>query len=126
MMHFLEYVTERTVLLRHPNMTDTVRRFFADEDTGQRGYIFHVFDTKDSPNVDDTGRFYKLVTSYDTLSIQRGTDEEPTLVCPSQIELELIRRQFNNNEWISGPFRGRLDRVAAVDINDTAETESPK
>ena len=133
-MYLLEYVTEQTVLLRHPNMEDTVRRFFADagtngvrafysDDSGLGGYIFYVMNAKDSPGEGDSGRFYKLVTTYDaTWTLQEGR-ETPTLLRPRQIELDGIRKQFNNNEWFTGTFRGLMDRVASVNIDDKSEPE---
>jgi len=131
MMYLLEYVNEQTVLLRHPNMANTIRGFFADassngvrafytEETGLGGYVFYVFGPK-HPGEDDTGRYYKLVTTCDaTWSFQAGS-ESANLKRPRQIDIERIRRQFSGNEWFTGPFRGRLDRVAAVNIEDTPE-----
>ena len=135
MMYLLEYVTEQTVLLRHPNMADTIRRFFADagmnsvrafysDDTGLGGYVFYLV-AHDLPGGEDCGRFYKLVTTCDaTWRFQEGSGEEPKLIRPRPIDLDRIKRQFTNNEWFTGPFRGRLDRVAAVNVEDaTGETE---
>jgi hypothetical protein len=136
-MYLLEYVTEQTVLLRHPNMVDTIRRFFVDagtnsvrgfynEDTGLGGYVFHVLDPKKSPEEDDSGRYYRLVTTCEVTTVQQGSSEAK-IVRPQAIERERIKRQFAKNEWFTGPFRGRLDRVAAVNIEDApGETESDK
>jgi len=132
MMYLLEFVTEQTVLLRHPNMVDTIRRFFADagansvrafysEDTGLGGYVFYVL-SPNSAGGDDCGRFFKLVTTCDaTWTFQEGSGQEPKLLRPRQIDLERIKRQFGHNERFTGPFRGRLDRVAAVNIEDTPD-----
>jgi hypothetical protein len=131
MRYLLEYVTEQTALLRHPNMADTIRRFFADAGSnsvrafyddakGFGGYVFHIMNRGDSSGEDDSGHYYKLVTTCDiTLSFQEGSDDAPGLIRPDPIDRERLRRQFSNGEWFTGPFRGRLDRVAAVNIEDT-------
>src|ERR1700682_1468360 len=114
-----EYVTEQTVLMRHPHMADTIRRFFADawpntvrrfysEGSGLGGYVFYVR-SQDSPGGDDCGRFYELVTTCITLTFQESAGEEWKLVHPCPVDLERIKRQFTHNEWFSGGFRGRLD-----------------
>jgi hypothetical protein len=131
MMYLLEYVTEETVLLRHPNMTLTIRRFFADagqnsirafysEETGLGGYVFYVLNPKNSTGEDDSGRYYKLVTTCEVTTVQQGSGEMK-IVRPRQIDRERIERQFTRNEWFTGPFRGRLDRVAAVNIEDAPD-----
>jgi hypothetical protein len=82
MEYLFEYVTEETVVLRHPNMEVTIRKFFADagqnsvkafynEETGLGGYVFFDVRTPDRP---DQGRYYKLVTTCD-VTIHTGSPQ---------------------------------------------------
>jgi hypothetical protein len=116
--------------LRHPTMADTIRRFFADastnsvrafyaEDTGLGGYVFYVLNPKNSANEDDCGRFYKLVTTVEVM-----TEQGSRVIRSRLVDRERIERQFSHNEWFTGPFRGRLDRVAAVHIEETSSEDS--
>ena len=129
MEYLLEYVTLDTVLMRHPNTEAAIRKFFADagtnivracynDETGLGGYIFYVkSDGASSP--DDVGRYYKLVTSCD--ATWEVSAEGAKIVKPREIDRNRIERQFSHNEWFTGPFRGRLDWVAAVEIVDLDE-----
>jgi hypothetical protein len=129
MTYKLEYVTELTVLLRHPNMAKTIRRFFAEagknpvrafynETRGFGGYVFYVPNPKNSSREEDSGSFHKLVTTWPPLTFVKRPGEEAKQIRPSAAETERIKRQFTHNEWFSGTFRGRLDRVAPVGIED--------
>ena len=98
MGYLLEYVTLDTVLIRHPHMEATIRKFFADagsnsvrafysDETGLGGYIYHVRDDVAS-GTDDVGRYYKLVTSCDaTWEISPAGAK---MVRPRQIDRERI------------------------------------
>jgi hypothetical protein len=134
MRYLLEFVTEHTVLLRHPEMAGTIRRFFADagsnsvrafyaDDTGLGGYVFYLLNPKNSANEEDTGRYYKLITTVEVKIVQQGSSE-PKVIRPRPIDQERIERQFSHNEWFTGPFRGRLDRVAAVHIEEASSEGS--
>ena len=130
-MFYLEYVTEQTVLWRHPEMAETIRAFFRDagthiprafydEEAGLYGYVFSVPEPKTSSSDDDTGRYYQLVATFETVTVQQGL-EAPKRILPRQRDLKRIERQFREHEWFSGGFRGRLDRVAAVEIEDAPD-----
>lgn len=107
-----EYVTEETVVLRHPNMEPTIRRFFADagensvrafynEDTGLGGYVFHVASGDAGPAADDIGRYHKLVTTCEVTILLGDATDEPRLIRPRRIDRERIERQFSHNEWFA-------------------------
>jgi hypothetical protein len=119
--------------MRHPNMTHTIRRFFADagsnsvrafydEVAGLGGYVFYVVNPKSSLNEDDTGRYFRFVTTCDvTIDVSEGTGAAAKILRPRPEDATRIERQFTNNEWFTGSFRGRLDRVAAVNIMEVSE-----
>jgi hypothetical protein len=123
----LEYVTLQTVLMRHPNMEPTIRRFFADagnnsvqgyydDATGLGGYMFHVIEkAASSLDRDDEGRYFQLVTTCD-VTWQASSSGAPVILRPRKDEEYRIGRQFSHNEWFTGRFRGRLDRVAAIKL----------
>jgi hypothetical protein len=105
MTYLLEYVTEQTVLLRHSCIADMVRRFFADagsngvrafynDSTCMGGYVFYVHGQTASPDNDESGRYYKLVTSsWVNVAVQVGSGET-RLVSPRPIDLARIERQY--------------------------------
>ena len=101
---------------------NSVRAFY-DEDSGLGGYIYFVLNPKTSPDEDDSGRYYKFVTTCEVTTVQRGSGE-PQLLRPRQSDRQRIERQFAKNEWFTGPFRGRLDRVVAVNIVEPPQEES--
>lgn len=109
-------------------MADTIRQFFADagsnsvrafynDNLGLGGYVFYVLNSKNSPGEEDSGQYYKLVTTCEVTIVQQGSDEE-RILRPRPIDRDRLERQFARNEWFTGPFRGRLDRVADVNIED--------
>jgi hypothetical protein len=115
-------------------MADAVRKFFADagnnsvrafyaDSNGFHGYVFYeIRERSTTPEGDDSGQYYKLVTACDAqfLSDQAGTE----MLRPTQSEVDRLKRQFNNYAWFTGTWRGRMDRVAAIDISELeAESE---
>jgi hypothetical protein len=132
MVYLLEWVTEATVLMRHPNVTATIRAFFKDagknsvrafydDESGLGGYVFHDVNPKTSSDDDDSGRWYRLVTTCDvTLQISEPSGEQ-NMLRPTAREKQRIERQVTHHEWFSGHFRGRLDRVANVNVMGTPE-----
>jgi hypothetical protein len=133
MDHLLEYVTMETALLRHSNMETAVRKFFADagtnsvrafydDKTGLSGFVFYeITERAAAPEKDDAGKYYKLVTMCEvtTQVSQTGETKRPR---PTQDQVERMGRQFNHHEWFAGTWRGRMDRVAAVDISELEAT----
>jgi hypothetical protein len=80
------------------------------------GYVFYVLNPKISAGDDDCGHYFMLVTTVEEVTVQKRSGERTTLL-PRSIDKDRIARQFALNEWFTGPFRGNLDRVAAIDID---------
>jgi len=66
---------------------------------------------------DDAGRYFKIVTTVEVTTQVSQTGEQERLR-RTEYEAEKIGRQFSHHEWFTGPWRGRMNRIAAIDISE--------